>query len=117
MRGIWATSKRDEFGVIVTVRLHPTGELRSLHEPGLRIEALRAIADKLDRAAGDWKIVCYSTPQTILGDMKGLRSVNDPKRPAIGAVESVALGKIDRLDLLDPSIPMHDKRNHRKKRR
>ena len=46
-------SRRDEFGVIVTVKEQSTGKLFSFHEPGLVREALEAIAAKIDRADGD----------------------------------------------------------------
>src|SRR5262249_21494682 len=73
-------SERDEFGCIVTVREQKTRELRSLHEPGKRREALERICLRIDRLAGDWKIISYSTPETIATDLQGSRQKKTPER-------------------------------------
>jgi hypothetical protein len=103
-----ATRKeRDEWGVIVTAREQESGELWSLHEPGLRMEALRAVAERLDHRDGDWRVICYSTPASILGDMTAKRQVQHAGTRQVAhldCMEAQALGKIGRIDLLDPVL-------------
>jgi hypothetical protein len=48
----------------------------------------------------DWRVVCYSTPQTIFHDL--VRRHRPVTRP-----EAKALSAVGRLDLLDASIPRH----------
>jgi hypothetical protein len=97
---------RNEYGVIVTVREQRSRELRSLHEPGKRIEALRAVCARIDRLPGEWKIVCYSTPEMIEGDLRGPRLKRHPggKGSYLENPEALALARIRRLDLLDPAL-------------
>lgn len=88
-------------GVIITVKEQANGDLRSLHEPGRVSAALKLLAAQIDRSPGEWRIVCISTPSTIRGDL-GIAK-NSP-RSQRGYVEALLLSRIDRLDLLDPTI-------------
>jgi hypothetical protein len=92
-----ATRLDRDAGVIITAKEQTTGVLRTLHEPGSRLQALYAVIERLDRMPGDWKIICYSNPDTIYSDLK-----LGPHRG--GTVEQMILSRIDRLDLLDPSL-------------
>lgn len=89
--------KRDEAGIIVTLRCQRDGHTITLHVPGKRLDALRYIAKAIDRSQGDWCVLCYSTPETVLGDLQGMRDNNEPP-------EVNALAAIERLDLLDPKV-------------
>jgi len=110
-------SKRNEYGCIVSVREQSSGDVRSLHAPGLRMEALQTICELLDRTEGDWKVVGYSTPETIVFDLKGKRHGGGHKdSPAhIAFPEARVLAGIGRLDLLDPSLQRSDHRHYRRR--
>lgn len=97
-------AERDEAGVIVTLIHLETQERFSMHVPGKRLEALRHVADTIDHTGEPWRVICYSTPDTILGDLGALR---DGKPDDLGPPvppEARALGKIGRMDLLHESI-------------
>lgn len=101
-------AQRDQFGVIVTAREIETGSVRTLHESGLRTEALRIICTRLDALEGEWRIVSCSTPETIRRDLQGHRLQKVGRR--VGHVdfpERNLLGHIGRLDLLDVSECAH----------
>jgi hypothetical protein len=97
--------ERDELGIIVTLREQQTRALFSMHVPGKRLEALRWLAEKLDATPGDWRLLCYSTAETIAGDLKGARSHKvQSSYWEVDSPETLALGLIHRLDLLDPKL-------------
>lgn len=87
-----------DHGVIVTLRNQRTGDLLVIHEPGKRLEALRRIASRIDASQLDLRVLCYSTPETIEGDLQGDRDVTE------ASPEVRALGSIGRRDLLDPQV-------------
>lgn len=96
--------RRDEAGCIVTVKHQASGKLFSFHEPGPG--ALEAACERIDRAGGDWKILSYSSPQTITRDLDGSRHrrAKTSDSPIVEGPEALALGQVGRLDLLDPSL-------------
>lgn len=98
--------ERDEAGVIVTIRNQGTDERLSLHEPGLRLDALRQVVARVDAMGGDWRVICYSTPLTILSDMQGQRALMriDGQAHPHHPIEATVLSRVKRLDLLDPSL-------------
>ena len=109
-------TERDEFGITVTLRRQDTLELHSMHVPGKRMEALRHLAALIDRSGVDWKIFSYSTPETIAGDLAKKR-VQEPDPDAerrmptyIQSIEANVLGRIKRLDLLDPALDLGERR-------
>jgi hypothetical protein len=90
---------RIEAGYIVTALRQDTGESWTLHRAGRG--ALAAVCKVLDDAEGDWRVLTISTPETVYRDLQGTRYVEWGDRiltPEVGM-----LGKIRRLDLLDPS--------------
>lgn len=89
---------RDEAGIIVTLRRQRDGVRVSLHVPGKRKAAIRYVATVLDHNADDWRLLCYSTPETVGADLRGDRE------PTEASPEVRALGTIGRRDLLDPSV-------------
>jgi hypothetical protein len=91
--------ERDEAGCIVTLRDQATGDMRSMHVPGLRRDALRFIVRCIDVDVRDWRVYSYSTPTTILADMSGRMGYAPERGP-----EFMALKSIGRIDLLDPSL-------------
>jgi len=102
----WTNRRRDEAGIIVTLRRQDSGELHSLHVPGKRLDALRHVAKIIDSSRVDWRLLTYSSPQTIEGDLKGARMQKRGKSHGQGeiSIEGQALSLIDRIDLLDPSL-------------
>jgi hypothetical protein len=111
----WTVAQRDEAGIIVTLRRQDTGELHAMHIPGKKDEALRHMAALIDRSGVDWRLLCYSSKQTIEGDLAKRRVVRTkPGMPAqLVAIEAMALGRIRRKDLLDPSVALGDARKKR----
>jgi hypothetical protein len=116
--------ERDEAGCIVTLHEQRTGERGSLHIPGKRLDAMRNLAAMIDNAKGDWRVLCYSTPRSILGDLQGLRvdvSERADGKDPYGFTqfpEVNVLAAIGRLDLLDPSLDRAgDEERQRMKRR
>lgn len=102
-------------GVIVTMREQTTGELDTIHRPGLPKQALKAVCAVIDGAAGDWRIVSISTPASILDDLQGSRHSErwtQGGNNRLGGVEHepdvrlktewAPLNAIGRLDLLEP---------------
>lgn len=80
------------------------------------------IPEQLDGMEGDWRIVSVSTPSSIFRDLQGMRGEGDtregedrragPSDPR--STEQVSLGRIGRLDLLQPlKQPGHDHGNRR----
>lgn len=90
---------RMEAGCIVTARNQVTDERWVLHKSGQ--DALAAVCRELDEAEGDWRILVISTPESVYRDLQGTRYTEWADRvlnPEVGQ-----LGKLARLDLLDPS--------------
>lgn len=92
---------RDSAGVIVTCREQETGRLNTIHAHGPSGEALEDICTQLDNDDGDWRIICVSTPRTIMADLTkrrddGIRRVDRSRSP-----EVIALSLIGRMDLLE----------------
>jgi hypothetical protein len=119
----WTNGHRNEAGIIVTLRRQDTLELFSMHVAGLRGEALRHLAALIDHSGVDWRVLCYSTPQLIEGDIKQRRAVQQKSETRrtftyLNTPEASALARIDRLDLLDPAIDRSedDKRATKAKR-
>ena len=100
--------ERDSAGCIVTLADLVSGQTHTMHVPGMRRDALRFVVRWCDLAPGDWRVLCYSTPSTILADLTGARaSLGNGPHHASGitvAPEVVVLGSIGRLDLLHPSL-------------
>jgi hypothetical protein len=112
--------ERDELGVIVTLKSQRTGKLFSLHVSGKRLDALRHIAAVIDQAEEDWRVICYSTPETIRQDLKGKREkrggrYHDKDKRLADNVEAHALSRIGRKDLLDPSLYRSDQSHYRRR--
>jgi hypothetical protein len=102
---------RDRYGCICTLRNEDTGEYRTLQRNGFRKDALIAIAEWCDQTPGDWKVVSYSTPSTIVADMHGGRSaVFDRQQTTESKMELPevrVLGAIGRFDLVAPELIAH----------
>jgi hypothetical protein len=101
-------SERETLGFIATIREQSTLRTEVHHVVGPPMQALREFLAELDARAGDWRILCYSTPNTIASDLRRTR----PRRGRGGRSqqrfvppEVNVLGKVKRYDMLDPSIP------------
>jgi hypothetical protein len=98
-------AERDMAGVIVTVREQTTGVMRTLHVAGKAGDALRTVCARVDAWDGDWRVVCYSTPQTVLGDLQGARArFGAGQGGHVDCPEATMLARIGRIDLLDPAL-------------
>jgi hypothetical protein len=107
-------------GIVVTLRAQDNGDLRSAHVPGHAVGALRFVAAWIDLQDREWRLLSYSTPYTIATDLAGGRidmSVRAERSTATisgggretrtkARPERIALGRIGRLDLLDPSLAL-----------
>jgi hypothetical protein len=117
---VMASTERDKFGCIVTVRHRETGEMYSFHRAGTAERALREIVETcIDRFFDeDWRVCCISTPVTVYTGLRGARLRGGKgSQSEFGAnplhIESLMLNRIGRSDLLpdlnDP--PMTLRRN------
>ncbi len=93
------------------VRSKYNGRWASRTEKRDGISTIEQAAEVADLAGA--KIVCISTPQTILTDMQGIRTqrgktTQEPKLP-----EQLMLSRIGRLDLLKEPSGGHNKQNIR----
>lgn len=109
-------SSRQNDGVIATLRNQDHGALMTVHRPGnTPAEALRDVANTVDKLAGEWRIVSISTPNTILDDLNTDGSVREETAPGAAGNTELAdykpdsryrerrlLIQIGRLDLLEP---------------
>lgn len=92
-------------GCTVTVENMRTGRMISWHIEGERGAALRNAADRIDRLGPAWKVVSYSTPQTIRSDLASVRVQSDVRHPgAIEAPETMMCSRIGRVDLVHPRL-------------
>jgi hypothetical protein len=89
-----SNNRRDTAGVIVTFAHRENGKRWTLYEPGYKRQALQRIVDQIDATGEPWCLVGYSTPETIVRDLRG-RSRRKRQLDA----ESIALGAIGRMDL------------------
>lgn len=94
------SAQRDQDGCIVTVRELATDGRLVIHETGRG--ALACICSQLDALDGDWRIPSDSTPATIYRDLQGTRE--HEARDQVQVPEQSLLGRLGRLDLLDPSF-------------
>jgi len=88
---------RDEAGIICTLREQRTGLRRVMHIPGKRYDATKLLVRMIDAMPGEWRLLSYSTPETIATDLDGMRMSG--QMPELNA-----LARHGRLDLLDPSV-------------
>lgn len=89
---------RAAYGVIVTAREQTSDQRIVLHRSGR--DGLQQVCDVLDALVGDWRVLTVSTPATIYRDLQGTRAREwgaETQTP-----EPSVLGKVGRLDLLDP---------------
>lgn len=91
-----SNNRRDTAGVIVTFRHCETGKRWTLYEPGGKRQALRRVVDQIDATGEPWRLIGYSTPETILRDLRGRSRRRRQLDP-----EAIALGAIGRMDLAE----------------
>lgn len=98
--------QRDSMGVIVTLREQNNDARVVLHKEGLKRAAMLEVAAWCDSQEGDWRVLCVSTPNTILRDVSGGRGITEPGRASayLHSPEGSLLGLIGRRDLLDSKI-------------
>lgn len=96
--------ERATYGATVTALSLDTGQTRTFvrtNETTMR--ALQLIIDELDLLAGDWRVVCISTPITIQRDLHANRiQLGGPNMGQTMPPERVYLAKLKRTDLLHP---------------
>jgi hypothetical protein len=99
---------RDVDGATITFRNEETGERRTEQFVGYRTEALERACARCAELGPDWRIACYSTPSTILADLKGARSrmsgIGEEVTTYTELPERVMLSRVGRLDLLHSSL-------------
>lgn len=94
----YSGQQRQNDGVLVTVRELDVGVVTVIHCTGQH--ALEQVCEQLDAMAGDWRVVSLCTPTTIYRDLQGTRK--NVWADNVQFPEVQALGRIGRLDLLDP---------------
>lgn len=91
---------RPKFGFITSWESE-TGEVMNVHRTGPLRQALRDLITDVLALDPTYRLISYSTPDTILTDMLGRRRKLSNGRP-VPLPEAIALGSVDRLDLLHP---------------
>lgn len=100
-----ANAKRDRLGCIVTVENMATGQKVTWHIEGLRGDAVRNAADRIDALGPDWKVVSYSSPQTILSDLRSAPMNGDARHPGRPAMpEPMLFSRVARADVVHPRL-------------
>lgn len=112
-----ASTARSRYGVLVVLREQRTHRQRVEHLTGKVGDSLKVLAAEIDRLHEqdeDWRVSCISSPSTIYRDLQGARGLPGEERfsqdgdPILTlsyeaqTVEAAYLGKIGRLDLLEP---------------
>lgn len=105
---------RDREGITTTWK-NESGELLTVHRTGRPGRILAEIAADVTRLDPSYRLVSYSTPDTILRDLQGTRMLRKHSRnrhdvpgTELKLPEPNALGKIGRLDLLHPDLMAKD---------
>jgi HNH endonuclease len=99
---ILGSTERDRYGCVCTLREASTGRVDVVHYPGTAGEGIQAMIADADSREGDWRLLSYSTPNTVYADLHVRRPGKHgaPVAPA----EVGVLSRARRLDLLDASI-------------
>lgn len=96
---------RAEYGVITTWKSLASGRTLTIARMGAPTAALRESCDKATALDPTFRLISYSTPQTIYSDMQGDREGGAQKyRTAPTLPETIVLGRIGRQNLLHPDL-------------
>lgn len=102
VKDILSGRQRADFGCITTWEA-ATGQRLTLHRAGRTRDVLARMCDYVVTIDPTYRLICYSTPQTIYGDMDGARADFVGQfgygQPAAKPEETV-LGAIGRRDML-----------------
>lgn len=101
----WKSSTAAEYGCTVTFE-NEAGQTLVLHRVGPPSRALAALCDEALALDPTFRLVSYSTPDTILSDVRGRYTAD--QRSAAGrsqfTPEGGVLSRIGRLPLLHPRL-------------
>jgi hypothetical protein len=93
---------RDEYGCIMTFEAADGARL-TLHRTGSARESVRALCEIALERDPSYRLLSYSTPETIYGDMRGARADvvgSQGKTQRSTRPEAQALGRVGLIDLL-----------------
>lgn len=96
---------RDQAGCTITFE-NAAGELLSGHRTGKPLTAFNELCDAALALDPSYRVVCYSTPETILRDLRG-RQVKDMRTAERGnmmTVEQTTCGMAKRREMLHPRL-------------
>lgn len=100
---------RESYGCTVTFR-NDNGDLLAMYRFGPPIQGLRDMCDEAISRDATFRVVAYSTPQTIFGDLQGGRAdyvSGEGRRLQRATPEQAVLSKIGRADLCHPGLLAH----------
>ena len=95
--------ERAEYGCIVTFRSNDEpGHVWTIHKLGPPLKALRAACDEALNIDESFRVVSFSTPETVYGDMQG----RSPQRghTTVQSMESKILGRAKLYGMLHQSL-------------
>jgi hypothetical protein len=101
--------ERAKFGCVCTFE-NADGKRLVLHEPGAPAKGLRAACAAATALDESFRLVCYSTPATVYGDMQGMRMTNTRVSREVTVSdratlpEVTVLGQIGLLHMLHPRL-------------
>jgi hypothetical protein len=96
---------RGAFGCIVTFE-NAAGDTLSGHRPGKPLAALTQLCDAALELDPSFRVVSYSTPETILTDLRGrqVRDMRTAERGGGSIPEPFACGMAKRREMLHPRL-------------
>lgn len=96
---------RDKDGFVTTWE-NQAGELLTVHRKGRPTATLAEVADAVTARDPSFRLVCYSTPDTILRDLAGGNRISfeHPTTKVLHLPERNVLSRIGRADLLHPRL-------------
>jgi HNH endonuclease len=114
--------ERAAYGFTATIREQAGGRIETCHRVGPPLATLKAFMVELDERSADegsdWRLLCYSTPNTIFGDLLVSRDGRaEQSKGAKQGIEALVLARVGRIDRLDPSLERPWSRKNKAARR
>lgn len=94
----------------VTTWENTDGKRLTVHRDGPPMEGLAVVCDQMIARDPSYRMISYSTPETIYGDMTGSRAdvlSASGHSQRIGLPEVKILGRVGRIDLVHPRLMIH----------
>lgn len=103
---------QQKFGFTTTWE-NADGKTLTVHRVGRIREQLVGVIDVVLKLDPSFRLVCYSTPDTILTDIEGRQLRRERDGRPIAGPESIVVGAVKRMDLLHPRFDRRDRKVER----